>query len=196
MKFVFIGDVHGDLDFCRSVCRANSVAQIIQIGDLGVGFVRMTELFGLPNNFHFFPGNHDCRHLCEKVPSFMGHFGEWKGKFFFVSGADSIDKHLRTEGVNWWPTEELSYQQATECLEQWENSKTEILVSHDLPQSFAEGYKLIYDKTLTRNLLQKMIEARKPKMLIYGHHHKSTRLNFEGIEVVGLDINEIYPLDI
>lgn len=196
MKYIFIGDVHANLNPCMKVSKSNPDAIIVQIGDLGVGFISIDVFRRLPDNFKFFPGNHDCRELCHTLPHCLGDYGEVDSKFFFVSGADSIDRAHRIEGVSWWADEQLTYHQAEDCLQQWEVSKCDILVTHDCPQSFAEGYKLIYDKTLTRNLLQSMIELRKPRMLIHGHHHRSNRLNINGIDVVELGIDECFSIDL
>jgi hypothetical protein len=190
MKFVFLGDVHANLNHCLNVSNNNPDATIIQIGDLGIGFVPLDVFCRLPSNFKFFPGNHDCRKLCGQLPHFMGDYGEYGDKFFFVSGANSIDKDRRIENVSWWADEELTYNQAEDCLAKWETSKLDILVSHDIPQSFAEGYKLIYDRTLTRNLLQKMIEVRKPSMIITGHHHRSGYIIHDKIRWKELGIDE------
>ncbi len=196
MKFCFLGDVHANLIHCLKLAEAHTDTTIIQVGDLGVGFVPLDVFYRLPSNFKFFPGNHDCRKFCHQLPHCLGDYGEAYNKFFFVSGADSIDKAYRVEGISWWPDEELTYQQSGDCLDKWKKSKVDTLVAHDLPQSFAEGYKLIYDKTLTRNLLQMMIEVRKPKLFIYGHHHKKNRLVFNDIQVVGLGISEPYFIEL
>jgi hypothetical protein len=200
MKFVFIGDVHGNLVHCSKVSEIYPQSELIQIGDLGVGFVAHQHMLMMLNaipRFHFFVGNHDNRQLAKEYKQCLGDFGEsFDGKFFFVSGADSIDKGRRTEGVNWWPDEELSYKQAELCLHEWTNSNSQVLVCHDIPQSFAEGYQLIYDKTLTRNLLQQMIEDRKPQLLLSGHHHVSRDIDVDGIRWKALGIDETFSIDI
>lgn len=198
MNFIFLGDVHGNINRCIEVATYNVDSKIIQIGDLGIGFIPNDILATyLPTNFHFFVGNHDNREKAKELPHCLGDYGEaFKGKFFFVSGANSIDRHHRIEGVSWWPDEELSYKQAEDCLNKWENSKCDILVSHDVPQSFAESYMLIYDTCITRTLLERMIEIRKPKMVIYGHHHRSKHFIFKKIDVHGLGIDETFSLDI
>lgn len=196
MKFIFLGDVHANLNHCLKLSEANADATIIQVGDLGVGFIPLDVFYRLPSNFKFFPGNHDCRKMCHQLPHFIGDYGEYEGKFFFVSGADSIDKDGRIEGVSWWPDEELTYKQAEDCLAKWEKSKLDILVSHDLPQSFAEGYKLIYDRTLTRDLLQRMIDVRKPSLIITGHHHRSGYRIHDKIRWKELQIDESFEIDI
>lgn len=196
MKFTFLGDVHTNLNRCLDVATKNTDRTIIQIGDLGVGFIPFDIFHRLPENFRFFVGNHDNRQLARKLPYCLGDFGEAYNRFFFVSGADSIDKNRRIENVSWWKDEELTYVQAEQCFSEWEKSKVDVLVTHDCPQSFAEQFKLIYDRTLTRNLIQSMINVRKPKMIITGHHHRSNRIQVDGIDWVELGIDETFDLDI
>lgn len=196
MKYIFLGDVHGHLSVCHNIANYNSNATVIQTGDLGVGFISNAIMKTLPSNFKFFPGNHDCRTLCKELPSFLGDYGIYQNDFFFVSGADSIDKNVRIEGLSWWADEELTYDQAQACLKLWETSKIEVLVAHDLPQTFAESYKFIYDSSLTRNLLQAMVDVRKPKVFIHSHHHQSKKHIFNDIAVIELNINEQFPFDI
>lgn len=196
MKFVFLGDIHGNLNHALNVCNQYKDDTVVAIGDVGVGFIPIDVFYRLPANFKFFVGNHDKRELAKTLPHCLGDYGVYEDKFFFVSGADSIDKDTRIEGVSWWPDEELTHQQCYACMDLWEKSKVDVLASHDCPQSFAEAYKLIYDKSRTRNLLQSMIEIRKPKMIIHGHHHRKLRHMFQGIQVIELFIDECYELDI
>ena len=192
MKYIFIGDVHGNLIHCLKTSEKNPDATIVQIGDYGVGFIPLDVFMRLPKNFKFFPGNHDCRTLCHNLPHCLGDYGDVDGKFFFVSGADSIDKDQRVEGVSWWADEELTYKQAEHAFDLWVKSKAQVLVSHDCPQMIAQYNHLIYDSTLTRQLLNRMIEARKPKIIIYGHHHKSCHFDYEGITIKALGIDECW----
>lgn len=194
MRYIFIGDVHGNLKRCHDACTKHPDATIVQIGDLGVGFIFWGLIAKLPTNFKFFPGNHDKRQEALTLKSCLGNYGEVDGKFFFVSGADSIDKDERIEGVTWWPDEELTYKQADEALSLWEKSKAQVLVSHDCPQRLAQYNHLIYDTTITRNVLDQMIDVRRPKIIIYGHHHKSCHFDYEGITVKALGIDECWEL--
>lgn len=194
MKYIFIGDVHENLNVCQNACTKHPNATIVQIGDLGVGFIFWGIIAKLPSNFRFFPGNHDKRQEALTLPSCLGNYGEVDGKFFFVSGADSIDKDDRIEGVSWWPDEELTYKQLNHALDLWEKSKVEVLVSHDCPQKIAQYNHLIYDSTPTRSVLDQMIEVRKPEIIVYGHHHRSTLFDYEGIKVKSLGINEVFEL--
>lgn len=196
MKFVFLGDTHGNLNHCHKVCKANPTATIIQVGDFGAGFFSNDIIERLPPNFKFFPGNHDNRREAILSSHCLGHYGEAYNKFFFVSGTDSYDKDRRISGINWWDDEELTYTQAEACLAEWEKSNVDILVAHDCPQTFCETYYLIYSRCLTRNLLDSMIKVRKPKLLITGHHHKPIKLKHDGIDWVSLKIDETFTVDI
>ncbi len=199
-KFTILGDVHGDVTICHTVCAANKDRIIIQIGDFGVGWIDYNALRKFPRvspNFRFFPGNHDNRSMCNKLPYCLGDYGSiFDDSMFFVSGARSIDQNERIEGISWWPNEELSYKQGLDCLDKWEKSKAKILLSHDIPQSFAESYMLTYDRDQTRNLLQRMIEIRKPEIIFAGHWHKKLRVQKDNILLHVLEINEYVNFNI
>lgn len=192
---IILSDVHANWDRVEQVCRLWPDHTVVQLGDLGIGWIR-TEyvLENSPKNFRFFVGNHDNRTVASTLPACLGNFGEFEN-IFFVSGAHSIDQADRIEGKDWWRDEELSYSQSMECLKAWEKSDKEILVSHDTTQSFVERFMLIYDRSITRTLLQDMIEVRKPKMIIFGHHHRRYEIDFDGIQYRGLASNETFVLD-
>jgi predicted phosphodiesterase len=201
-KIIVLSDVHGNILRCQDVALRNPTSTVVQLGDLGVGFVPREVIENLPHNFVFFPGNHDNRKIAVTLRNCLGHFGDctntfgFHPSFFFVSGADSKDKNVRTEGLNWWPDEELTYEQGYRCIDKWINCQSQVIISHDLPQRIAETYYQIYDRSRTRQILDAMIEARKPKLVIYGHHHKPFHIIHEGTEFIGLKIDEAIMLDI
>jgi predicted phosphodiesterase len=185
-SFLVVGDIHGQFRVLKQIAETNPDKIIIQIGDFGVGFISNDILEEhMPANVRFFVGNHDSRQEANKLAFCLGDFGEYE-QFFFVSGANSIDKDIRTPGLNWWHDEELNYKQCNDCLKAWKKSKLEILLTHDCPQSIAENYFLIYDKSDTRILLEEMIKARKPKRVIFGHHHKKFKVIKDNIEYICL----------
>ena len=201
MKIIVLSDVHGNILRCQDIALRNPDVPIIQLGDLGVGWVPSEIIENLPPNFRFFPGNHDNRSRAVTLWNCLGHFGAWGSiydgqGFFFVSGADSKDKAVRTEGVNWWPDEELTYEQGQKCIDEWASCKAEVIISHDLPQRIAEAFYLIYDRSRTRQILDAMIDARPPKLVVFGHHHRPFHQFHKGIEYRGLKIDETITLDI
>lgn len=58
-------------------------------------------------------------------------------KFLVVGGATSIDKHLRTEGKDWWATEELSQSDIDNTLDNLDlhKRKVDYVLSHTCPES-------------------------------------------------------------
>ena len=163
-----IGDTHGRIsDYLKLI---EDVDESIQIGDMGIGFPHITLP---PSNGHkFFRGNHDSPLACRAHPNYLGDWGydADKGLFWFA-GADSIDKHLRREGVSWWRDEELSIAECERALEMYEQMKPRVVLSHDGPQDFIEAGFAIHDRSRTRQALQAAYELWQPDVWIYGHHH-------------------------
>jgi hypothetical protein len=191
---IILGDLHGEIQIADKLCKKFPLQTIVQLGDCGVGFPKVFEKVAkLPANFRFIEGNHGDRMLCTKLPNYLGHFGERVidgKKIFVVGGADSIDKHLRVEGRNWWAYEELSYVESKACLDAWEASNAEILITHDCPQFICENYFNISDRSMTRMLINAMYDVRKPKFHWAGHHHRKFQITTQGTLFQCLDINE------
>ena len=163
-----IGDVHGRVADYQKL--AADAGESIQIGDMGLGF-RGVAL--PPSEVHkFFRGNHDSPEACRAHPNYMGDWGyDAALGLFWLSGADSIDKHLRREGVSWWRDEELSLGEFQEALDLYERVKPRVVLSHDGPQAFVEAGFGIRDRSRTRQALQAAYELWQPRVWIHGHHH-------------------------
>lgn len=189
----FVGDVHGKFSEFSKILQTEK--NVVQVGDLGVGFRSHDAL--LPYDFRFIHGNHDNPDLCYNLPGFLGRFGYQTGKFFFVSGAYSIDQKYRHIGVDWWANEELGYSEGLLCLELYDAVRPEIVVSHDCPINI---YRLLLshhagDNTRTNNLLQAMFEVHQPKVWIFGHHHTSLKIDYFGTKFICLAELEKFVLD-
>lgn len=91
-----IGDVHGKFDRYGEILTGLPCS--IQLGDMGIGF-GLDDLFPKadPTKHRFLRGNHDNPELCRRHPNYLGDFGFEFG-IFFISGAFSVDRHLRTMG--------------------------------------------------------------------------------------------------
>ena len=59
---IILSDVHCDFNHVINVCQRYVDQTVVQLGDLGIGFLR-TEYVkeNTPSNFRFFVGNHDNR---------------------------------------------------------------------------------------------------------------------------------------
>jgi hypothetical protein len=191
MVIHFLGDSHGQLPN-EEVLPKNG--PIIHVGDLGMGF-GIDNNSVLPENLKFIRGNHDNPDFCKKHPNYLGEFGFWEDYgLCFAGGAESIDKLDRTEGVNWWRDEELSYSQFGEFIELVHKKKPKIIVSHDAPALLFPRFE---KHSATRKNLNYLFEhIHKPDFWIFGHHHFSMRKNVLGTEFICLEINEIISLQI
>jgi hypothetical protein len=150
----------------------------------------------------FFPGNHENFDKMFKSTYCLGMFGHYKSphknlNIFYIGGADSIDKAYRIEGVSWWRQEEMNRRQAEECLDKYEllfgkeEQENTIVLSHDCPHWLANGL-WGYEASFTRKLLDAIWEIRKPKLWVFGHHHKSIDMTVDGCRFVCL--NELETL--
>lgn len=176
MKITFLGDVHAKIHLIPDI------PNLIQVGDLGIGFVSSLKGRKLPKNFRFIRGNHDSPEECRNHPCYLGDFGYiQESGIFYVSGALSIDKHFRQPFVNWWPDEELNYQDSQKAMDLYAKEKPSIVVSHTCPYDVAKillgGEKV---QGNTEKLLQMMYDYHKPYLWVFGHFHMSKTLEVSG----------------
>lgn len=194
-----IGDLHGLKTEYSMILDRLPKAEIQSIALGEIGFKKNHKWFkeseySKTNKILF--GNHDY------IPDINQPYslGRWtylpEYKIFAVSGAKSLDKWNRTEGVSWFRDEELNVKECDECLKAYEEIKPQYVISHDCPMLVSERlfhyHNLI--KTTTGTLLDEMFKIHKPEKWIFGHHHKSNRRNISGTEFVALKELEIFKL--
>ena len=187
---IIIGDIHGKIDSYYEIL-SKYKSPSIQVGDFGFSKQHRWHLDNLDSSIHKINfGNHDDYTYLNK-PHSLGNFNYYKN-VFTIRGAESIDKHLRTENLDWWREEELSYSQMQECIDFYEKIKPEIVVSHDCPDDVRKALFNIKDKSITSTGLQFMFEIHQPKLWIFGHHHKSKNEVINGTKFICLDELEVY----
>ena len=176
----FQGDAHGKL-----ARLAKPGHPVIQVGDLGAGFVSPTafrEKVSKREDFRFIRGNHDDPAICRRDPRHLGDWGA-AGGVFWVSGAFSIDRAWRVEGRDWWPDEELSAAQMRDAFDAYAEAKPRLVISHDGPACLFDGgpmAMMFYGPSATATLLQAMFERHRPEAWIFGHHHVSRDFMLKG----------------
>lgn len=177
----FQGDVHGHLGRL-----AKPGHPVIQVGDLGAGFVSPTafrEKVTRREDFRFIRGNHDSPAICRRDPRYLGDWGTARG-VFWVSGAFSIDRAWRVEGRDWWPDEELDASQMRAAFDAYADARPRLVISHDGPASlFAAGGPMalfFFTPSATATLLQAMLDHHRPEAWIFGHHHVSRDFFLKG----------------
>lgn len=188
MKITIIGDVHGKLSAYKKIIDGLTINDIsICVGDFGFEYEWDWFVKNVTRNHYINPGNHDFGpYLNDKTKS-LGNYHFFNNlNLFTVRGAESIDKHLRTEGFDWFPNEELSYPEQLEAFDCYCKVKPKIVISHDCPQSVMEKLFGYSEKSQTRTMLENMFQEHQPDLWVFGHHHKSKDVQINGTKFVCL----------
>jgi len=209
-----IGDVHGKRKRYKQLVTNSPHGHSIQIGDLDFDYSWMD--FADPERHKVLGGNHDNyatvtpgdSKFINQTKHFLGDFGVYKvpnyREIFFIRGGRSIDFKYRTIGVDLFHEEELNLAQSYEALDLYKKEEPRVVISHECPMSIIglvspdgrwEGRPIV--PSHTENLLQHMLDAWKPLLWIFGHHHKHLntmvgRTNFVCLPELGfIDLEEI-----
>jgi DNA repair exonuclease SbcCD nuclease subunit len=177
----FIGDTHAKfLEYKTILPEFESVV----VGDFGIGF-GVNPISVSNTKDKFIRGNHDNPELCKKQHNWIPD-GHVDGKIFYVGGARSTDIAMRIEGKSWWPEEELSMPEFYQIMDTYEQAKPAIVVSHDAPDPinhYILGYHN-WDMSRTNQKLGSMFYLHKPKLWLFGHHHKRFNMEMDGCQFV------------
>lgn len=209
MKVIrFLGDVHGKYGPYKTFMKG--CENSIQVGDMGVGFVKYFDGYDreyYPNppydnmvkgNHRFIRGNHDNPAVCKRHTQCIPD-GHVEDNMMFIGGALSVDKEFRTENYNWWPDEELSYNELDGLITKYSETKPEIMVTHECPENvvpllmnnFKRGFP-----SITRQAFEAMFNIHKPKLWIFGHWHRRLNEEIEGCRFVCLNELEWRDIDV
>lgn len=205
----FIGDVHGK--FNRYERLIEDVPFSIQVGDMGVGFLRLREGMLTPSSnppfdamskgrHLFIRGNHDNPEVCKRHKYYIPDGTLLDDKIFCLGGATSIDKAYRVEGIDWWRDEELSYEELDKLIVRYAELKPSVVCTHEAPQSIANEILAAFNKTKigdssnTRDALERMFYLHQPKYWVFGHWHQSMSFERNGTKFQCL--NELESVDI
>lgn len=193
-RITIIGDVHGKVLGYEKIIR--NCDKSIQVGDFG--FQRehdwhVANIDPLRHKINF--GNHDDTRYLD-YPYSMGNWS-WDpvSGIMTIRGADSIDRSRRKEGLDWFPNEQLSYTEMSDIIDTYILYKPRILITHDCPQSLCTELFHIRDKTLTRSGLQTMLDMHQPELWIFGHHHRSRNIQWNGTRFICLAECETFIID-
>lgn len=199
MKYTIIGDVHGKTDQYKKI--VDNCESSICVGDFGfreewcwlINHKNNQDKNGLWNHW-IVMGNHDYIPFSHTYPSIKDHAFWPKENIFMVRGAESVDKHYRVEGQDWFSNEELNYQEQLKAFDKYCECKPKIVISHDCPQMVVGELFGIYDKSQTRSMLEMMFQEHQPELWIFGHHHKSKDRIINGTRFICLDELETFEL--
>ena len=106
-----------------------------------------------------------------------GYRWSWHGRTWMaLGGAVSVDKNLRTEGISWFPQEEVTDAQEAAAVS---GGRIDVLLSHDAPTDVPlslgtpplEWLPMIPRAEAHRRRFQYICEAVKPSVIFHGHYH-------------------------
>lgn len=197
-SFWCIGDLHGKHQEYLKL--TEKYPYTCQIGDFGFSYGILNHVN--PTKHKIFCGNHDNVNKSLEWPHFLGDSGPYNLNgvdFFFIRGADSIDKQYRVPGVSWWANEELNYSQSIKCIDQYLEAKPDIVLAHDFPNHIIP--KLFnpnprFAPSHTQKLLEELINIHKPCIYVGGHWHCSRDEVIDGTRFIclnELEVKEILP---
>lgn len=170
MLCTLVGDIHGKVNLIKW----DSQSPIIQIGDFGFKDTYQLIKDVPPTDLLILGGNHDEYPVLQTLPNYLGNYGIIPGteKTFFCRGAWSIDRAWRTEGVSWWPEEELTYAEGSKMLDLYEQIKPEVMITHDCPNYLKQCmFQANAYQNRTGIFLNQCLDIHIPKRWYFGHWH-------------------------
>ena len=199
---LIIGDVHAKTEQYKQLLHKFNYPDSIQLGDFG--FKAEHDWF-LKNIFdpqdtskhRILFGNHDYLPYVEKDYSLKNwsYFLIEKKSVFTIRGANSVDRNRRTQGLDWFENEQLTYAQMQECIDTYARCRPKIVLSHDCPKQISYELFNVDDNSCTSQGLQQIFEIHKPELWIFGHHHKFVEKVIDGTKFVCLGELQTYWID-
>lgn len=196
------------------ICARNGINTMFVLGDFGlwpgldgVRYLDEVNNIAVENNVRIvaLPGNHEDHPQWSKWMSLAPkdargfayvrsnlllapkvHYFKWSNKRFFVlGGAVSIDKSVRTPGVNWWADEEFS-QENLESVLKYSGKKIDFVLSHDCSDftPFRNRLKPDAASRENRKRIDRALAHLKPDYHLHGHMH--TRYDWNNYHSYGL----------
>jgi predicted phosphodiesterase len=197
-----LGDIHGAGGILKQVLQRYRDNRVIQVGDFGLGFHGIPDppTDSFPDRFSFIRGNHDNPEVCRTYPNYLGDYGVMpETGIFFLGGAWSTDRAWRTEGLDWWPDEELSHEDLYKAIDLYESVKPRYVISHEAP-ALAAGYLpkrgMEYKPSRTSQALEIMRGIHAPEWWVFGHWHMTWRKEIAGTKFVCAAINQVVSMKV
>lgn len=194
---IIIGDVHGNIDQYKKFIEDED--ESIQIGDFGFKKEHdrfLKEVDNKNNGHRILFGNHDYYPYLNKKYSLLDYMYLEKYDIYCIRGAYSIDRNQRTMGLDLFENEEISYNKWPKIIEDFSIKKPEIVISHEAPHIVRDRFFNINRYSLTSHALQECLEIHRPRIWIFGHHHRSIRKEILGYRTMFICLNELETIRI
>lgn len=203
-EILIVGDIHGSWGRLNTLITKKSPDIVLQCGDFGwwpsmevnvkKHYARNKwELKGVkPGNskIYWCDGNHeehvdlvqdglihemyDCVYHASRGSVLVLPDGR---NVLFVGGADSIDKQFRTNGIDWFASENISQRDFETIMSV--DVEIDIVISHTCPTSFDILDSREHYSDVNRLVLDEVLIKYKPSYWYFGHWHKFRTGKFE-----------------
>lgn len=204
---IVAGDIHGCFGDLNQLINQRKPKILLQAGDFGYWpefnkpdkYGHMSRPVAGNCHVHWCDGNHeDHWRLKERKTNEL-----WPNVFYqprgstltlpdgrtvlFMGGADSIDKGMRTVGLDWFPEEVISYNDVARLDP---NLKVDIVVSHTCPAELA--HKMVRDTRAmsgdpSRHALSEVFKMYRPPLWYFAHWHMHMSTFMMGCRFIALD---------
>lgn len=197
---IFIGDIHGEWGHFNSFInemysKHKEPITFIICGDVAYFWLNDPEpkIKRPPYcKIIWIPGNHENWDIIDKYSLgtlhelqdgvFLATFGAIETieghNIMFCGGADSVDKNLRMPLVDWFPQEIITNKDMNFVLDNVEQQKIDILVSHTCPAMFfsqlSKKIDWLEEKSVDPSTyaLDIIVDRFRPDLCIFGHFHR------------------------
>lgn len=217
MRVLLVGDTHGNSRWWEGFVVPTAISTgaevIVQLGDFGywgdTRFVDTVAACDVP--VYFIDGNHENHPALREAAGAgtldaavcltgslhylpRGSVTEWEGvSMLALGGAASIDRALRTAGVDWFKEELITEEQ----LERARTARAQIVLAHDAPSSSdvplipRDSLPAAWQRELPqcehqRDRLETVLDAVAPELWVHGHYHVGYEHEAKGCRFVGL----------
>ena len=119
-------------------------------------------------------------------------------KIFTFGGAYSIDKHMRTEFIDWWKEEEGNYEEMNEAFDnlEKENNQVDFIFTHAGPASKLKNFFNYFGMNFTSSSTEKFLDEINNKVKFQhwycGHYHENVNLGWFSKEKDDCKITILY----
>lgn len=186
-EILVVGDIHGDFGPLNALIARRKPQIVLACGDFGYwpkweGKKRVIKAG--KTKVYFCDGNHEDHWSLRQLINneiFPNVFYMKRGSvltledgrnILFVGGAQSIDKYIRKEGVDWFREEEIMPEDLDKMPDA--NTKIDIVISHTCPDEILSQLPNVYNVEAvdwSRKALSHVFQRFRPSLWYFGHFH-------------------------
>lgn len=190
MKILVTGDIHNQFNDLNTIINKKRPDIVICCGDFGYwpnwpNSQKLSDIKPQGSKIYWIDGNHDDHwSLRDRKTDELEKDIIYKPRgstlklddgrnIFFMGGADSIDKHLRREGIDWFREEIIMQRDMLNIPDE----EVDIFITHTCPEELLDDLIKFYPEKNcepSNIALSELWKHYKPELWIFGHWHHYT----------------------